>query len=48
MANTKLFVAASAVVVALASAPMLSLSSVDKEIENSKILLEKMASNKKF
>lgn len=41
MANTKLLVAASAVVVALASAPMVISSSVDKEIENSKILLEK-------
>lgn len=41
MANTKLLIAASAVVVALASAPMVISSSVDKEIENSKTLLEK-------
>lgn len=41
MANTKLLIAASAVVIALASAPTVVSSFVDKEIENSKVLLEK-------
>ena len=41
MANTKYLIAASAVVAALAAAPMVVSSSVDKEIEATKILLEK-------